>query len=220
MNGERLTVQRTRGLTLIELTVALALLASAFVGILDVLRLLGSGLQYETVRSDLSTRTEGTLYDMVAELRQAAACSSNFYIEQNAALPPRITFDLVDRIDTKGNIVWGNKVTYRLVKAPETQAAQFSYLNIVPGQILRDESGAVTPLATTVVEELVPYQFSDNGVTKWGFSVSRSGSALTLSTSRFGTTAAKNGNASQALMISTVSGTYYLRNSAVVPAMN
>jgi hypothetical protein len=196
--------------------IVLALLAGTFVAILDVLRLLGTGMQEETARATVTTRTQGTLYDIVAELRQATAYSPNFYIEQSAANPPKITFDLVDGVDPKGNIIWGNKITYRLVKAPAAEAKQYSYLGIVPGQILRDEIGAKTPLTTSLVEDMVPYQFVENGVTKWGFLVSRNGNSLSLSISRFGTTVAKNGSASSALSISTTSGVYFLRNPQVL----
>ena len=205
-----------RGLTLLELMVALSVLGCAFLALFDVMHLLGSGIQNQKVSSDVLTRTQGTLYDIVAELRQATAFSPNFYIEQSATQPPRITFDLVDSVDSKGNIIWGNKITYRLVKASSQQIAEFAYLNIVPGQILRDESSGTGPVTTSVIEELVPYQFVDSGVTKWGFSVSRDGSALALSISRFGTTDARGADAASAMQISTTSGVYFLRNPQVV----
>lgn len=216
MNAPSRWMNRPRGLTLFELLVVLAILACAFVAILDVFQLLGRGLQVETTRAELVAHTQGRLYDIVSELRQAAGCSPNFYVEQDASKPPRISFDLVDSIDMKGNITWGNKVTYRLEKAPDAQIAAYAYLAIVPGQILRDETAANGLVSTTLVEELVPYQFSDNGVTKWGFNVSRNGSALTLSISRFGSVDARNASASNARLISTLNGVYFLRNSQLV----
>jgi hypothetical protein len=213
MKPARSVRRSARGLTILEMSIVLAILACAFVAILDVLHVLGMGMKDQTVRSDLVTRTQGTLDDMVAELHQAASYSPHFSIEQNPSAPPRITFDMVQGIDNSGNIVWGNVVTYRLVNVSATQGAEFAYLNVVPGQILRDESGPTTPLSTTIAEDLVPYQFVQDGVTHWGFSVSRSGSALTLAISRFGSPGVTAGNAAAAPTILTTRGVYFLRNS-------
>jgi hypothetical protein len=60
---------------------------------------------------------------------------------------------------------------------------------IARAQLIRDEVKKTGEVLTTVVEDSVPYQFTNNGATTWGFNVSRNGSALAVNLSRLWTRA-------------------------------
>jgi hypothetical protein len=146
-------------------------------------------------------------------------------------VPPSITFDLPASTDTAGNMVWGSKVTYRLaLSSKETDNGLDNDGDGIVGtaRIMRDEApaGAGGAVTTSVVEEQVPYRVTENGVTYWGFAVSRSVNALTVSIRRsgnthkiLGNTVQANGSTQGTVATSIVKGVYYLRNSQVaIPA--
>ena len=244
----------SHGITLVEMTFVMAILSGAFVAILALLNFIGSGMFYDTVSSDQTTRTTGTLYDIVSEVRDATAFSPNFYIEVNPDAPPKIIFDKVDGVDKDGNTIWGSKITYRLEQSNDAGGLQLQAAKsgVPTGRIIREEVFANKALTADVrtVEERVPYQFKRNGVTEWGFNITRNGSALTVTSSRFGDSgidahAPTDGVVTQptnyaqaataggstlvpasttpvtsmsigSLVISTATGTYFLKNPKVV----
>lgn len=220
----------TRGFTLLEASISLALMAFIFMVIFEVLAVMTGSTKSGIAHSDLNTNTRGVVYDIVSELRQATAYSPNFYIEQDAAEPPSITFDLVAGVDGKGNIVWGNKVTYCLRLMPDPQSRAWDYLNIDAAQLLRIETDNLGATTTTLVEDNLPYRFTEDGVTNWGFTVSRDGNALSLSICRFADSGKKSGRqirnasdgtlAAENLIIVKASGTYFLRNPQSVISLN
>lgn len=233
------------GLSLVELIFVMTILAGAFAGIFFTMNLVARGMYSETVNADQYTRVTGTLYDVVSELRETAVFSPHFYLEVNPAKPPSITFDKIDTVDADGTIVWGSTITYRLERVVSAGSAEFEAANpgITQGQVVREEIGKINnqpqPPQTSVIEESVPYQFTQNGNTAWGFNVTRDGCALALALSRFGdthidtnlsATDAVSGNSAKAnnaisttavgrLAICTTRGVYFLRNpQAVIPA--
>ena len=220
----------SRGLTLLEIMVTLGVVAAILVVVMESMQVMAIGVKSSQASSDLSTRTTGTLYDIVSELRQAAAYSPNFNIEQDIARPPSITFDLVAGVDGKGNIVWGNKVTYALQLMPEPEASQFDYLGVDAGQLIRTETNSLGVSTITLVEDCVPYQYMEPGISSWGFAVSRDGNALSISLSRFADSGAPSGHTYQnvsdgstlkpSVNIVRTTGIYFLRNPQSVIVLN
>ncbi len=185
-----------RGLSLTELAFVMAILSASFLGILSTMDFMANGMHSETVYAEQNTRTTGTLYDVVAELRDATAYSPNFFLEVNPEKPPRITFDKVDTVDSSGNMVWGNKITYRLERVSNAASAAFEsdHAGITQGRIVREETGPKKgdPTVLSVIEDSVPYRFTKDGSPAWGFNVSRDGCALSITISRFGDTGSKS----------------------------
>ncbi len=201
-----------------------------FVIVLESMQVMAGGVKSSQAQSDLTTRTTGTLYDIVAELRQATAQSPHFYVEQDLAIPPSITFDLVAGVDVNGNILWGDKITYALQLMPPGDAASFDYLGIDAAQLIRTETDSQGNVTTTLIENNVPYRFSENGVTNWGFAVNCNGNAIFISLSRFADSGTLSGHtyqnvsdgsfASPKLTIVTTTGNYFLRNPQSVIVLN
>jgi hypothetical protein len=212
------------------MVVSLTLMTFILLVVFEVMVIMAGGVKSSLAHSDLSTRTKGTIYDIVSELRQATAYSPHFYIEQDVTQPPSITFDLVAGVDGKGNILWGNKVTYCLRLMPEPHASSFDYLSIDAAQLIRIETDSHGAATTSLVEDNVPYQYTEAGVSNWGFMVSRDGNALSMSLSRFADTGGRNGHsyrnvsdgsaASPTLLIVKNTGTYFLRNPQAVINLN
>ncbi|HLX64987.1 MAG TPA: hypothetical protein VKX17_27200 [Planctomycetota bacterium] len=153
-----------------------------------------NGMYSETVSADQYTRTTGTLYDVVSELREAASYSPHFYLEVNPTKAPSITFDKIDTVDANGNIVWGSMITYRLEHVATDASAQFEsdHPGVTQGRVVREEVASVNnqpqPAVLTVIEDCVPYQITQSGTSAWGFNVTRDGCALTITLSRCGDT--------------------------------
>lgn len=236
----------SRGMSLIELTFVMSILGGAFLAILSTMNFMAGGMHAETVYAEQNTRTTGTLYDVVSELRDATAYSPNFYLEVNPEKPPQIIFDKVDGVDSTGNMIWGSKITYRLEKVSTAASAQFEadHPGITQGRVIREEVFAQKnelPLVR-VVEDNVPYRFTQNGTAAWGFNIAREGCALAITLSRFGDTgsvasdskssvntqqqnvAQQNTNTLEStstitlgsVVISTAKGVYFLKNPQVV----
>lgn len=219
-----------RGFTMLEMTVSLSILGAIFILVFQVMQMMADGFKYSQGSSDATTRSSGAMYDIVSEIRQATAYSPNFYIEQDINKPPSITFDLVSDVDSKGNIIWGNKINYSLKVMAYPQASNFDYLDIDVGQLIRTETDPKGNAITSVVADKVPYHYIENTTSYWGFMVSRNGSALTLSLSRFADSGVNTTRryqnvsdksfASQSLLIETTSGVYFLRNPQAVIVLN
>jgi prepilin-type N-terminal cleavage/methylation domain-containing protein len=88
-----------RGFTLLEISIAIGIMGAILVLISQAIQVMSWGVRSSVAQSDSMTRTSGTVYDIVAELRQATAYSPHFYIEQDPTIPPTITFDLVAGVD-------------------------------------------------------------------------------------------------------------------------
>jgi hypothetical protein len=219
-----------QGFTLLEITISLGVIAAILVLIIEAIQVMAGGVCSNLAQSDSMTRANGTVYDIVSELRQATAYSPHFYIEQDPGIPPSITFDLVAGVDGKGNIVWGNKVSYALHVMPQPEASNIDYLRIDAGQLIRVETDSLGNSTASLVEDNVPYQFSENGISAWGFMVTQNGNALFLSLSHFADSGVTNGHAYQnvsdgsfaspRLAIVTSAGTYFLRNPQAVTNLN
>lgn len=190
MMASRIPNHTTAGLTMVELMFVMAILSGMFVAACSTMIFIGAGMQSEAIYSDQYARSSGTLYDLVAELREAAVYSPNFYVEVDPAKAPLITFDKIDGVDSSGNTVWGKKITYRLerVTGAAAEAFEAAHSGILVGRLMREEStpNNTDPPLLMVIEENVPFKFAVNGVVTWGFNVTRDGCALSISISRFG----------------------------------
>ncbi len=245
MKTNRYLTQRARGVSLLEITFAMAILSGAFIAVLYVMSFLAGAMTGESGRGDPFAGAMGAQYDLGAELCETAAFSPHFYIEQDPQKAPRITFDKIEGLDSAGGMVWGSTITYRL------EAMNGSIGDITMGRLVRDEVSNLkdVPATTMTIQENIPYRYTQNGAAAWGFNVTLEGHALTLSTSRFGSvtetpaTANRNVNTSPLSSKSTalqlaagsaaaeassvtrskpvlsVTSIYYLRNpQAIIPA--
>lgn len=178
------------GFSLVELIVALAILAASFAAVLSIVAVLADGMYFETIQGEQQTRISGTVCDMLAELRQASM-SPNFNIATPAAAAttnpsasqlPSITFDMPSTTNAAGAIVWGSKITYRLALKEADNGLDNDGDGIIgTAQILRDETPVGMATTTTIVEDHVPLRVSETvgGVTNtyWGFTVEKSNKA-------------------------------------------
>lgn len=215
-------VLRARGMTLLEITVAMGILSVAFVGIMLFMKVMVNGLYSESIESDQQTRTAGQMYDILAEVRQATAQSPHFAVAGSTTIPPSITFDLPAGTNAVGDVVWGSQITYRLALNPGYYIDNAG--TVQDAMILRDEvpAGVGGTTTTTVIEQHVPYKITENGVTYWGFNVAVNSNALTISIRRsgdtnvnLGTSVTPTGSTQGTLATAIFTGTYYLRNSQV-----
>ncbi len=220
MRNQTLVRRTARGVTLVEMTVAMAILGTAFVGISLFMNVMVNGLYSETIESDQQTRTAGKMYDILAELRQATAQSPNFHVvTATSSVPSSITFDLPASTNPAGNVVWGSKVTYRLA----LNSGQYidSAATVQDAMIMRDALDPVSgTTTTTVIEQHVPYKITENSVPQWGFNVTVNTNVLTIAIRRsgdtnvnLGTTVTATGSTQGTLATAIFTGTYYLRNS-------
>lgn len=212
-----------RGFTLIEMSIALAILGVIFVGVILLMNVIVTGMYSEGVESDQHARVAGRMSDILSEIRQASAQSPNFAVAGSATTPPSITFDLPAGSTSTGTLTWGSKVKYSLAAMPGFIDPEGSVQDAV---ILRDETQPSGAIITTVIENHVPYKITENGVVYWGFNVSVAANAVTVSIRRSGDTRTNLGTSVQAnsstqnsLATSIYSGTYYLRNpQSAIPA--
>ncbi len=197
----RVMRRRAPGHSLTELLFVMSILSGAFVAVLTVMNFIANGMYSERVQADQYTRGTGTFYDLTSELREVAVYSPNFYIEENPLKPPRITFDKIDSVDpVSGTMLWGSRITYRLDTALDTDGSGIAQHNgIFPGRVVREELdpkvGGLPQVM--VIEENVPFQYVQNGVTTWGFNLGLDGCALTVTLSRFGDTRIELGDDSK-----------------------
>lgn len=111
-------MQRARGYSLMEVTIAMATVSFGFLISMHVLKEMTDDMHVEMVQSDIHKRVTGRLYDMTGELEAIVASDSQFLVTLNGVTVADgnqgngIAFRIPAGVNAAGAITWG-KATYK-----------------------------------------------------------------------------------------------------------
>ncbi len=180
LHGENL--RRPRGLTMIEVTMALSLFSAAVAMTLQIVATTAQHLDADLADSDLQKRTSGQMYSMLAELESISPTQDPFFCIANQGTSgnaPGTALPLVTGASDgtalslpAGNYVIGDSVTFRLPTGTDgngivwSAPIRYRWAPLVRGgtpvpgmgMIVREELNATgsVVMASRVLEENVP----------------------------------------------------------------
>lgn len=198
--------RRAGGMTLLEVTISMALIAGVFLVVLQVVSDLTNGMEYEETVSGQTTSATSAIYDLMTKLRAVSTASPGFAVSSNG---DSITFQELVNIDSAtGQPQWGDKFTYRW------QAMPGEVVNGVDdnGNKLIDEGEIVCERRDTLSAALLASKNLVGHVPAGGFSVNLNGRLLTVTVQRLADVSDSDKSSSVNLRRYTVTRSYYLRN--------
>lgn len=169
-SGALKEMNKSKGLTLIEILVATSILTLVLVVGFGALQVYNVSVTMASIRSNLSAQANIALTKMAAEMLRSGGSHINF-VDGNAAdslVPDDVTFQIAQAIDDDGNVEWGDGVTernsirYSVDPSGNTYAFFIGSAGAKNNQLIKEikDTGDVTVEVLVLANEITNLQFT------------------------------------------------------------